>query len=175
MAAVRNAEVSQLFAIPFVQHVWPGNAPLNEELRRRILAHAQKSRGEQKSKDGGWHSETAQLEFLETAREPLIRQMLDLVEEATRRVLAGSQRAPAEMQWSFQAWANVARAGDSHASHTHPGSTWSGVYYVDAGETSGGDSAALELIDPCPGRSNTFFPFLLPSSLGVRPAPGLME
>ena len=87
----------------------------------------------------------------------------------------GSQRVPAEMQWSFQAWANVSRAGDSHASHTHPGSTWSGVYYVDAGETSGEEGAAIELIDPCLGRSSTFFPFLLPSSLGVRPVPGLSE
>jgi uncharacterized protein (TIGR02466 family) len=174
MAAVPNAEYSLLFPVPFIRHVWSGNAQVNNDLRLKILAHSRQSRGEQKSNTGGWHSETGQLEFLEEAREPLVRQMFDLIEEATRRVLAGSQRAPAQIQWSFQAWANVSRGGDSHASHTHPGSTWSGVYYVDAGEASSGERAELEIIDPCLGRSNTFFPFLLPSSVGIRPEPGLM-
>ena len=46
--------------------------------------------------------------------------------------------------------ANVQRSGGSNGSHAHPGSFWSGVYYVDAGDISekeknGGE---LQLFDP---------------------------
>ena len=34
----------------------------------------------------------------------------------------------------FVAWANVSRRGNYHRIHNHPGSSWSGVYYVDAGQ-----------------------------------------
>jgi uncharacterized protein (TIGR02466 family) len=60
--------------------------------------------------------------------------------------------------------------------HTHPGSTWSGTYYVDAGveEPTTAGVAPLYLLDPCVGRAATFLPTLLPSSFTVRPEPGLM-
>ncbi len=174
MSTVQSASYSHLFPVPFMTHRWAGNSELNNDLRLKILAHSRQSRGENKSNAGGWHSETGQLEFLQEAREPLIRQMSELVEEATRRVLAEAGTPPLPITWTFQAWANISRGGDSHAAHTHPGATWSGVYYVDAGETGTGASAELELADPCLGRSNTFLPFLLPSSVGVRPEAGLM-
>jgi uncharacterized protein (TIGR02466 family) len=174
MSAAPNAEYLHLFPVPFVRRVWTENAELNSLLRLKILAHARQSRGEHKSNAGGWHSETGLLEFLEELREPLVRQMLALAEEATRQVLAEAGAAPLAVQWGFQAWANISRGGDSHAAHTHAGSTWSGVYYVDAGETEDLHSAHLEIIDPCLGRSNTFMPFALPSSVGIRPEPGLM-
>lgn len=174
MSTVRDASYAHLFPVPFMSHRWTHNAELNNDLRLRILAHARQSRGEKKSNAGGWHSETGQLEFLQEAREPLIRQMFELVEEATRRVLAEAGSPIVPITWTFQAWANVSRGGDSHAAHTHPGATWSGVYYVDAGEAGSGEIAELELADPCLGRSNAFLPFLLPSSVGVRPQAGLM-
>ncbi len=174
MSAAPNAAYLHLFPVPFMRHVWAENTELNNQLRLKILARSRQSRGEQKSNAGGWHSETGLLEFLEELREPLVRQMITLADEATRRVLAEAGAPPMPAQWGFQAWANISRGGDSHAAHTHPGSTWSGVYYVDAGETEDRESAQLEIIDPCLGRTNTFMSFALPSSIGVRPEAGLM-
>lgn len=148
MSALQNATYSHLFPAPCMTHLWAENTQLNSELRLKILAHSRHSRGEQKSNSGGWHSETGQLEFLDTLREPLIRQMFELAEEATRRVFTEATAPPVSLQWGFNAWANVSRGGDSHAAHTHPGSTWSGVYYVDGGEAQGSAIAHLEIADP---------------------------
>ena len=41
-------------------------------------------------------------------------------------------------------------------------------------EVAGHPIGFLEIIDPSLARSNTFFPFLLPSSVGIRPEAGLM-
>ncbi|HVG02179.1 MAG TPA: putative 2OG-Fe(II) oxygenase, partial [Nitrospira sp.] len=42
------------------------------------------------------------------------------------------------------------RHGGSNAAHAHPGSFWTGVYYVDAGEVSAGSDigGTLQLYDP---------------------------
>ena len=166
---------TRLFCVPFLTHDWTENEELNTELRLRILAYSRQSRGEKKSNVGGWHSETGQLEFLGDARLALIQQMHALTQEATSKVLAEAASPQVPIQFVLQAWANISRGGDSHASHTHPGATWSGVYYVDAGESTNGDGGApLELVDPCPGRTNTFLSFLLPTSVQVRPRAGLM-
>src|SRR6185503_13981838 len=53
--------------------------------------------------------------------------------EYSERTGKASQR-PA---WQVvEIWANVQRSGGSNGSHAHPGSFWSGVYYVDAGDIS---------------------------------------
>ena len=54
--------------------------------------------------------------------------------------------APAEFPWKINAWANINRAGNTNDMHTHAGSYWSGVYYVDDGGVEVG--GALELMDP---------------------------
>ena len=74
-------------------------------------------------------------------------------------------------------WANVNRTGDFNQMHTHPGATWSGVYYVDAGEAdpeSRGGATAIRLGDPNPARTNVFFPELSASDVLYQPEPGLM-
>ena len=48
-----------------------------------------------------------------------------------------------------EVWANVQRKGGSNAAHPHPGSFWSGVYYVDVGDMSQGQRGGeLQLFDP---------------------------
>jgi hypothetical protein len=49
------------------------------------------------------------------------------------------------------------------------------VYYVDHGASDPrAEGAALRLSDPCPPRTNLFFPELLTSDFQVYPVPGLM-
>ena len=38
-----------------------------------------------------------------------------------------------DIRWSLQAWANVNRKGHANDTHAHPGSVFSGCYYVDDG------------------------------------------
>jgi hypothetical protein len=128
MSAVPKINYQHLFPIPFLTRECSENARLNTDLRLRILAHSRETRGEQKSNSGGWHSGTGQLEFLGDLRIPIIRQIYECADEATRRVLAESASPP----------------------------------------------VAIELTDPCMGRANTVLPFLLPSSVAIRPRAGLM-
>lgn len=48
-----------------------------------------------------------------------------------------------------RAWANICRKGSSHDLHNHPDCCWSGVYYLQAGD-SGSQGGILELLDPRP-------------------------
>ena len=52
--------------------------------------------------------------------------------------------------WIGNMWANINRTGDANEYHSHPGSYWSGTYYVDEGGSDadpelGGE---LEFLDP---------------------------
>jgi uncharacterized protein (TIGR02466 family) len=156
-------------------HQWADATSLNPKLKDFIQKQQRSSLGAAKTNVGGWHSEFGQLEFCGDAGKTLVRRMLDMADEATNRVIGEYGHAPRKMEWTLHAWANVNRQGDFNRIHTHPGSTWSGVYYVDTG-TTGSDqgSTPLHLFDPCQGRANTFLPGLVASSFVLRPEPGLM-
>lgn len=52
---------------------------------------------------------------------------------------------------------------------------WSGVYYVDTGDTPGQhDSGALRFSDPAPGSAASFLPFVARLCPEIQPVPGLM-
>ncbi len=173
LAAIKH---TNLFATPLLAHRWSDGPELNEELRERILAEEQGTAGESKTNVGGWHSEAGQLEFCGDAGRRLILHMYEMADEATRRVLTEYGQAARPMRWTLHAWANINRAGDFNRTHTHPGSTWSGTYYVDPGEPpdDAEHGTPIHLFDPCQGRANTFLPPLIPSSILIRPEAGLM-
>lgn len=177
MAELKDTNLDFCFPCPVMCHTWADSAELNKELRRLTLAHERESRGRSKSNVGGWHSETGLLEWCGDAGKALIRLMVEMTNYATSQLLAAHERKPPEFSWTIQAWANVSRAGDFNRTHTHPGATWSGTYYVDTGNAAAADAESdtpLQLMDPCLGRVNTFFPALIRSSILVHPAPGMM-
>jgi uncharacterized protein (TIGR02466 family) len=175
MQELESARLANLFASPLMVHVWSDGPALNEELRPRILAQQQNSAGEQKNNIGGWHSETGQLEFCGDAGRRLVRHMYEMADEATRRLLIEFGQPPRSMRWTLYAWVNVNNAGDFNRVHTHPGSTWSGTYYVDTGDPDDPDAGTpIHFTDPCQGRANTFLPPLVPSGFTQRPEPGMM-
>jgi uncharacterized protein (TIGR02466 family) len=62
---------------------------------------------------------------------------------------------PVDLQWQVNAWANINRKGHSNEFHVHPGSFWSGVYYVDDGgcaenRTLGGEFVIMDPRGPGP-------------------------
>jgi uncharacterized protein (TIGR02466 family) len=97
-----------------------------------------------------------------------------MTDEVTRRVLAENNQPWRPMRWTLHAWANVNRPGDFNRVHTHAGSTWSGTYYVDAGDPDGDEGAPIHLLDPCQGRANTFLSGLVATTFLQRPQAGLM-
>jgi uncharacterized protein (TIGR02466 family) len=175
MSELGNIRHTNLFATPLLSHVWSDAAALNAELRERILAYERTGKGEQKTNIGGWHSETGQLEFCGAAGRLLIQHMYEMGDEASRRVLAEYGQPPRILRWTLYAWANINRSGDFNRVHTHPGSTWSGTYYVDTGEPEDPEAGTpIHLYDPCQGRANTFLPPFVPTSITLRPEPGMM-
>jgi len=173
---IRDARLTNLFASPLVAHVWDDGPVLNVELTERILAHRQASPGETKTNVGGWHSETGQLEFCGAAGRTLAKHMYELADEATRRVLAEAGQPLRPMRWTLSAWANVNTDGQFNRVHTHPGSTWSGSYYVDPGDPPAANpqGTPIAFFDPCQGRANTFLHPQVPNFITLRPEPGLM-
>jgi uncharacterized protein (TIGR02466 family) len=175
MRELEKARFGSLFPSPILSHVWSDGPELNAELRERILEHARRHPGKELTNIGGWHSETGALEFCGTAGERLIRHMREMTEEATLRLFAEFSQPPRQISWTLSAWANVNRRGDYNQMHTHPGATWSGVYYVDHGESApDAEGTAIRLSDPCPPRTNIFFPELSASDVLFPPEPGLM-
>jgi uncharacterized protein (TIGR02466 family) len=176
MSELDVVKLDYCFPSPVMRHVWADCAGLNKELRRHILAHERESRGQAKSNIGGWHSETGLLEWCGDAGKTLVGRMVEMANHATTEVMLAQGIKPTEFGWTLQAWANVSRTADFNKTHTHPGATWSGTYYVDAGDSSGDPekSTLLQLFDPCQGRTSTFFPGLLRPSIFVHPVPGLM-
>ena len=169
-----RVEVSHIFATPLVVRRWNDDA-LNGALREAILAHRDAASGESRSNIGGWHSETGGLEFCGDAGRTLLERATAVTNEATTRILQDYGQPARALEWSVTAWANVSDKGAFNQAHTHPGSTWSGVYYVDAG-VAGSDAKAapIQIFDPCQGRANTFLSHFLPNNLTIRPEPGLM-
>lgn len=174
MGEMEKARSANLFATPALAHVWADADELNGPLRDAILAHQQTHPSVERTNVGGWHSESGRLEFCGAAGGRLLHHMQEMAEEATRRLFADSARQVEPMSWTLSAWANVNWQGHSNKMHTHPGATWSGVYYVDTGDTGNeAEGSALYLSDPAPARTGTFFPNLA-SNVLIRPAPGLM-
>lgn len=165
---------ANLFSTPLLTHLWDDGPELNPQLQECILAHESAHPGIGKSNQGGWHSETGQLEFCGDAGRRLVSHMLELTEEATQRLCSERAEEALPLRWTLSAGANVSRNGHFNKTHVHPGSTWSGTYYADTGEPIDTDRGSpLHLLDPCQGRTMTFFP-VLPSSVYVRPRSGLM-
>jgi uncharacterized protein (TIGR02466 family) len=173
--SLSKAQFANLFTTPLLTHTWEDSAELNALLRKHILEQEKNDAGVVNSNHGGWHSKSGQLEFCGDAGQRLVRHMYQFADEATKRVFAERGRQYQPIQWVLSAWVNVNRRGNFNRVHVHPGSTWSGTYYVDAGDPESSDPGALlYLSDPCPGRGAIFLPTHLPSSFKIVPKAGLM-
>src|ERR1700722_3658285 len=164
-----------LFGTPVMEYMWPDGSELNPRLREAILEHARRNPGMKQTNVGGWHSATGRLEFCGTAGERLVRHIHEMAEEATGRLYAQYGLSPELLAWTLTAWANINRRGHYNNIHTHPSATWSGVYYVDHGETNPqAEGTSIDLSDPNPARTNIFFPEVAVTHFRFRPIPGLM-
>ena len=66
------------------------------------------------------------------------------------RMTSDRQGREVKVDWKLNAWANVNSTGHGNEFHTHPGSFWSGTYYVDDGGIADDPSLGgeFEIQDP---------------------------
>ena len=139
-------KVKGLFATPVGAVMVPDAEARNLELEAVILHHRAGHPTVGASNIGGWHSAR------DIARwgGPRAGEVLAFAREMATRLTSDREGRPVQPDWVSEAWANVNVAGDSNACHYHPGSFWSGAYYVNDGGCA--DDPALggefELFDP---------------------------
>jgi uncharacterized protein (TIGR02466 family) len=138
--------VNILFGTPIVVVELPDAAGLNAALGATILEREKSHSGTQHSNLGGWQSDW---EMDRWGGAPAIK-LLAIGRNTANRITTDRQGKPVSIAWKANMWANINRSGHGNEFHSHPGSFWSAVYYVDDGgidadPTLGGE---LEFMDP---------------------------
>jgi len=141
-------QAASLFDTPVIVDQMPNSAEVNAELKRMILERQDASPGVSISNVGGWHSDTEMLRWGGEPAMRLVERIIAAVDHFTVDIRAtGKPR----YKWFPEMWANVSPPGASNQYHTHPGSFWSAVYYVDdgyGGSQDDGLGGELVLLDP---------------------------
>ncbi|MDE1466871.1 2OG-Fe(II) oxygenase family protein [Aurantiacibacter sp. D1-12] len=142
------ADTNHLFATPFVIDRLQSEAGI-AMLRDAIFAEMDRDRkGVSISNIGGWHSNTQMLEWGGEAAKALVFKAITMAEEASVDVKSPDA---SRFGWHAELWANVSEKGNANQYHTHPGSFWSIVAYVDDGYEGDDDptlGGELQLLDP---------------------------
>ncbi len=135
-----------LFPTPVAAVDTPDAAARNAELKALILQRRQSSPSLRASNAGGWHSDRDLLSWGGAGAAEVV-EMARVVATHMTRDRAGQEVRPS---WIVTAWANVNGPGDSNFCHYHPGSVWSGAYYVDDGGVVAepGLGGGFEMLDP---------------------------
>ncbi len=94
---------------------------------------------------GGWQSDT---KLLEWGGEP-VKKIVGALKEVIKQVTMDLHNPKFELttNWKIYGWANINRKGNLNVVHTHPGSYWSAIYYVQTDGEAAVDGE-LELRDP---------------------------
>ncbi len=142
------AETRHLFSTPFVIDRLQSPEGI-AVLRQAIMTQRERDQaGVQISNIGGWHSDTKMVEWGGEAARALAFKAMTMADEA--QVNLGADHGH-EYGWVPEMWANVSTKGNANQYHTHPGSFWSVVAYIDDGYAGSGDATLggeLQLQDP---------------------------
>ena len=158
-------DVISLFATPVILVDVPDAAPLNTDLRRAIFEREKSHPGTEHSNQGGWQSEWDMDRWGGAGAIKL----LAIARNAANRITTNRQGQPVTVTWKANMWANINRTGHGNEFHSHPGSFWSAVYYVDDGGIDadpklGGE---LEFMDPRGPGPAMYAPHLAFGSAGL--------
>lgn len=167
----RHGQAENIFPTPIFRYVLQRAEELNAQLREMILARERTTPSVAKSNQGGWQSPP---DFFESS-EPTVATLAKLVVGAVNIATARADVPPNfRVRFQLYGWAAVNRKGHYNTTHVHPMSTWSGTYYVDAGDEDHAPEAALEFAHPIAASVMNFFPGILPSARLVRPQSGMI-
>ncbi|MXO57147.1 2OG-Fe(II) oxygenase family protein [Pontixanthobacter gangjinensis] len=142
------AEELHLFSTPFITDTLASEEGLRLLLKAVQAEQERDATGVQISNINGWHSNTQMVEWGGEAARALVYKAMQMADSQTVDV-----KSPEESRfgWIPEMWANVSGKGSANQYHTHPGSFWSAVAYLDDGYL-GDDSpqlgGELQLQDP---------------------------
>jgi uncharacterized protein (TIGR02466 family) len=161
-------EAIPAFTTPILLVDVPDAAAMNVELANILLAREKEMSSKSHSTLGGWQSTW---DIDSWAGAGAVR-LLTIARTIANRATVDRDGKPVSISWRWNMWANINRCGHANELHSHPGSFWSGVYYVDDGgafddPTSGGE---IEFLDPRAPGAAMYAPhlaFALPGGLSV--------
>jgi len=158
-------ETVSLFSTPVVLSDLPDAAALNADLRASIVQRETTHPGTQHSNLGGWQSDWDMDRWGGAAAIKL----LAIGRNTANRVTTDRQGNPVAPIWKANMWANVNRSGHGNEFHSHPGSFWSAVYYVDDGgiDVDPALGGELEFMDPRGPGPAMYAPHLAYGKLGL--------
>ena len=124
--------------------------------------------GTQHSNLGGWQSTWDMDRWGGAAAIKL----LAIGRNLANRYTTDREGKPVTPTWRANMWANINRTGHGNEFHSHPGSYWSGVYYVDDGGVSahpalGGELEFMDPRGPAPAMYAPHLAFALPGGLSA--------
>jgi uncharacterized protein (TIGR02466 family) len=161
-------ETVAAFATPILTVDVPDAAAMNAELSRVLLAREKEQPSKSHSTLGGWQSTWD----VDTWAGVGAVRLLAIGRNVANRATVDREGRPVSIVWRSNMWANINRSGHGNEFHSHPGSFWSGVYYVDDGGVSDDPSLGgeLEFMDPRAPGAAMYAPqlaFALPGGLSV--------
>ena len=134
-------ETVAAFATPILIADLPDGPQLNAALIPVLAKREAEQENEPHSTLGGWQS-TWDLD--KWAGVPAIK-LLAVARNIANRSTSDREGNAVTIAWKANIWANINRGGHGNEFHSHPGSYWSGVYYVDDGGIPADPSLGGEL------------------------------
>jgi uncharacterized protein (TIGR02466 family) len=161
-------ETIPAFSTPILLVDVPDAAAMNVELADVLLAREKEQSSKSHSTLGGWQS-TWDIDSWAGAG---TSRLLTVGSTIANRATVDRDGKPVSINWRWNMWANINRCGHGNELHSHPGSFWSGVYYVDDGGAFDDPSLGgeLEFLDPRAPGAAMYAPhlaFALPGGLSV--------
>lgn len=178
-ASTMNQQIALAFPTLIGRFQISDTEAANAALLAILLDREAKSPSNDYANVGGWHSSGDLLEWPHEEVRLLkswISEGLNRMVQATGQLpeVAG-RAAPPRGSFRISAWGNISRRGNYHRMHNHPGSAWSGCYYVTGMETTNSMGGVLELYDPRPFTEMVDVPGTpYGQRVHVRPVPGLL-
>ncbi len=156
------------FGTPIVVVDLPDGEQINASLLPVLLKRETEQPSKSHSTLGGWQSTW---DVDKWAGASAIK-LLAIGRNIANRITTDRAGKPVSIMWQANMWANINRSGHGNEFHSHPGSYWSGVYYVDDGGSSADPSLGgeLEFMDPrgpAPAMYAPHLAFAIPGGLSV--------
>lgn len=142
-----DQDLNLAFATPIVRVPVLEAQRINPELKAAILQKERDGEEMVRSNRGGWQSKNDLLTWPVPEVKVLAESIYEAVTQVQTKVCDFKGR---QFDLAINAWANICREGAYHSRHNHGQSHWSGVYYVEEGETNADwpMSGILEFSDP---------------------------
>lgn len=172
-------QVSQIFPTLLGQLRIADHDAWDRRLKTRILERQASTSSENYANAGGWHSPSDLLDLpgeeFDWLRNTIASGVNAMVQSTFRLPEVSSRNQAPKGAFQIVAWANVSRRGHYHRLHNHPGSAWSGCYYLTGSNDSKSLAGSLELYDPRPFTEMVDVPGTpYGQRLVIRPEAGLM-